>query len=81
VSADGKAGAAHMPAGPDWGCNDCAPRAAWPCPDARAGLLKEFADDRIGLHLYLASAFVRACEDMPGVQAGLLLGRFIGWAR
>ena len=71
----------HMPYGTNWVCRDCQPPAAWPCPDARARLLKEYEKDRIGMHLYLAAAMVRACQDMPTMPAGLLLGRFIGWAR
>jgi hypothetical protein len=80
VSADGQGGR-HMPAGPDWGCDDCVPRAAWPCSPARAGLRTEYKDDRIGLHMYLAAAFLKACQDMPTVPAGPLFVRFMGWAR
>jgi hypothetical protein len=63
-------------------CVECEPVAVWPCKPARVRLLEEFtAKDRIALSMYLATAFLRACEDIPDSPAGVLYRQFFGWLR
>jgi hypothetical protein len=70
-----------MPIGRDRVCTACEPRTDWPCHVARARLLDDLATDRVTTTMYLASSLVKALEDLPGVPAGLLYGRFVGWTR
>ncbi|WP_433343713.1 hypothetical protein [Micromonospora sp. CA-111912] len=75
----------HLPLRPLWLCRACA--APWPCATARLTLLREYADDRIALLIYLAGLLHEATghlytlnpHDAP--QPGQLFDRFLAWAR
>ncbi|MEH1013837.1 hypothetical protein V6U90_12110 [Micromonospora sp. CPCC 206060] len=77
--------APHTPIQPLWLCRPCAQ--PWPCPTARLTLRAEYADDRIGLSVYLCGLLHAAMRDlhrlnphdMPGPQA--MYDRFVGWNR
>ncbi|WP_320069700.1 hypothetical protein [Micromonospora sp. RTGN7] len=75
----------HLPLRPLWLCRACA--APWPCATARLTLLREYADDRIALLIYLAGLLHEAIghlytlnpHDAP--EPGQLFDRFLAWAR
>ncbi|MFG1678394.1 hypothetical protein [Micromonospora sp. NPDC049282] len=75
----------HLPVRPIWLCRCCAQ--PWPCGVARLALAAEYADDRVGLSVYLCGQLYDAATDLhrlnpndaPSPQA--LFARFIAWAR
>ncbi|GAB3152941.1 hypothetical protein GCM10027290_44860 [Micromonospora sonneratiae] len=75
--------APHRAIQPFWLCRVCA--APWPCGDGRLELLREYADDRIGLSFHLATLYVQAATDLhqihpyEGPDPGVLFQRFLGW--
>nr|WP_192772453.1 hypothetical protein [Plantactinospora soyae] len=79
VTSDGP----HLPRRPSWRCRACA--AAWPCRTARKILLTEYADDRVGLSVYLCTTLYDATADLHPLQPvdrptpRDLYRRFIGW--
>ncbi|NYT96020.1 hypothetical protein [Salinispora sp. H7-4] len=70
---------AHGPVPRVWNCGGCG--LPWPCPTRERELRAEYADAPVSLALYLGALLVRAAEDLPGVPAGPLHRRFIGWTR
>lgn len=76
---------AHLPLRPLWLCRVCA--APWPCATARLTLLREYADARVTLLIYLATLLHEAVDDLyalnpdDGPTPEQLFARFIGWAR
>jgi hypothetical protein len=85
VTARGREQRPHLPVRPIWLCRVCA--APWPCGPARLALTHEYADDRIGLTVYLASLLDEASADLhrlnpqPGPEPDDLYARFVRWAR
>jgi hypothetical protein len=79
VTSDGP----HLPRRPSWRCRACA--AAWPCRIAREILLTEYADDRVGLSVYLCTTLYDVTADLHPLQPvdrptpRDLYRRFIGW--
>ncbi|MFE9692686.1 hypothetical protein [Micromonospora sp. NPDC005806] len=75
---------AHLPLRPLWLCRDCA--APWPCAPARLTLLREYADDRVALLVYLggmlhdAAGQLHSLHPDDGPEPKQLFGRFLGWA-
>ncbi|WP_423790967.1 hypothetical protein [Micromonospora cathayae] len=75
----------HTPVRPIWLCRACA--RPWPCGTARLTLNREYADDRIGLCLYLSSQLHQAVADLYRLnpdrapEPPQLFARFLGWAR
>lgn len=69
---------AHRPVRPEWSCQDCGQE--WPCRPGKADLLAQYADDRVGLLVYLAGLLVDAVHDVP-TPPHLLLDRFLRWAK
>ncbi|GAB2936409.1 hypothetical protein GCM10027280_25580 [Micromonospora polyrhachis] len=67
----------HTPIRPLWICRNCA--GPWPCGAARLQLFREFADDRIGLCVYLASQLEHALVDLCPTPPALIHGRILGW--
>ena len=73
----------HLPRRPLWLCRACA--AAWPCGAAREALLIEYADNLVGLSVYLCSALFDATADLHTLNPDGspsprdLYARFISW--
>ncbi|MFI6133878.1 hypothetical protein [Micromonospora sp. NPDC051141] len=75
----------HLPMRPIWLCKRCAQ--PWPCAIARLALVTEYADDRLGMSVYLCGQLYEAAIDLyrlspneaPSPQA--LFARFVGWTR
>ncbi|MFC6016818.1 hypothetical protein ACFP2T_11445 [Plantactinospora solaniradicis] len=73
----------HLLRRPSWRCRACA--AAWPCQTARETLLTEYADNRVGLSVYLCATLYDATADLHTLGRDdrptprELYGRFIGW--
>lgn len=67
----------HTPIPRLWICRNCA--GPWPCGAARLRLLREFADNRLGLCVYLAAQSAIAAEDLRPTPPALIYGRFLGW--
>lgn len=51
----------HLAARPSWRCRVCA--APWPCQPAKRGLRIDYADNRVGLVLYLSALLHDAIDD------------------
>ncbi|WP_446216179.1 hypothetical protein [Micromonospora sp. IBHARD004] len=77
-------GPPHVALRPLWLCRACA--APWPCATARLTLLREYADDRVALLVYLggllhdAAGHLHALHPHDGPEPGQLFARFLGWA-
>ncbi|KXK58673.1 hypothetical protein AWW66_28450 [Micromonospora rosaria] len=74
----------HVAARPTWRCRVCA--APWPCAPSRLGLLHEYADDPVGLSVYLCVLLHEAAADLlglaePAADPADLFHRFVGWHR
>nr|WP_091127360.1 hypothetical protein [Micromonospora eburnea] len=75
---------AHLPIRPLWLCRACA--APWPCATARLTLLREYADDRVALLVYLGGMLHDAIGQLnrlhpqDGPSPERLFARFLGWA-
>lgn len=75
---------AHLPLRPLWLCRACA--APWPCAPARLALLREYAEDRVALLVYLggllhdAAGHLHTLHPEDGPDPGQLFTRFLGWA-
>lgn len=75
----------HLPLRPLWLCRACA--APWPCGPARLALIRGYADNTIGLCIYLCAALHHAVADLyrlnpnDGPDPAALFDRFIGWTR
>lgn len=67
----------HQPIRPDWTCAGCG--APWPCPTRKRQLIAHYHQTPVSLMVYLAGFFVEACQDLPGVLAGMLHERFLAW--
>lgn len=74
---------AHLAMRPLWRCRAC--ELPWPCPSARASLLREYRGDRTALLIYLASMMYEASAQLrqldPRVDAATMTDRFLSWAR
>lgn len=70
--------AAHLARRPEWDCAVCGQQ--WPCRPGQADLLAQYADDRVGLLVYLAGLLVDAVQEIPG-PPDRLLDRFLRWAK
>jgi hypothetical protein len=74
----------HTALRPLWLCRRCGQ--PWPCATARLTLKAEYAEDRVGLCVYLSAVLHEAVadlyrlnpHDMPTPEA--LFTRFIAWA-
>ncbi|MEU7171280.1 flavin reductase [Micromonospora tulbaghiae] len=57
----------------------------WPCGTARLALMAEYAEDRPGLLVYLATLMAEAGEQLAELDSGTppadLRARFLDWAR
>ena len=72
----------HLSDRPGWLCRACGH--PWPCPDARAGLLREYRAFPSLLRIYLSAQMYDAMEDMTthGDPSPLnLYERFLSWTR
>ncbi|NBE83871.1 hypothetical protein GVV04_23480 [Micromonospora sp. NEAU-HG-1] len=75
----------HLPLRPLWLCRACA--APWPCAVARLTLLREYADARVTLLMYLAGLLHDAADELytlnphDAPEPGQLFDRFLAWAR
>ncbi|WP_307804068.1 hypothetical protein [Micromonospora echinofusca] len=75
----------HQPVRPLWLCRACA--AAWPCPAARLSLRIEYADNQVGLAMYLCALMHDAITDRARVQPTHrddpqeIFTRFLAWTR
>ncbi|WP_422734978.1 flavin reductase [Micromonospora sp. WMMD558] len=67
----------HLPIRPDWTCAACGD--LWPCPTRRRQLTAHYHQTPVSLMVYLIGFFVEACQDLPGVPAGMLHQRFLAW--
>jgi hypothetical protein len=74
----------HTPLRPLWLCRACA--TPWPCPAARLSLLREYADDRVALLVYLGGMLHDAAGELHtlhphnGPEPRQLFARFLSWA-
>ncbi|MGC5033186.1 hypothetical protein [Micromonospora sp. DT229] len=74
----------HTPLRPLWLCRACA--APWPCGSARVTLLREYAQDRVALLVYLGGLLHDAADQLHtlnphgGSAPAQLFDRFVGWA-
>lgn len=68
----------HLARRPEWDCAVCGQQ--WPCRPGQADLLAQYADDRVGLLVYLAGLLVDAVQEIPG-PPDRLLERFLRWAK
>jgi len=71
--------AAHRPQRPQWTCRACA--GEWPCAEGRLELMREYADDRVGLLVYLAGLLVDAVQEVEGTPPNQVMDRFLSWAK
>jgi len=69
----------HRPLRPHWDCHACGEQ--WPCPHGKTELLHEYADDRVGLLVYLAGLLVDAVQDVQDCPPDALMERFLQWAK
>ena len=75
----------HQALRPLWICRACGE--PWPCATARLDLNREYAQDRIGLCVYLAAVLSSAMDDLyrlnphDAPEPPALFQRFLGWAR
>ncbi|NES26397.1 hypothetical protein GCE86_28260 [Micromonospora terminaliae] len=73
----------HTPLRPVWCCRACGQ--PWPCAQARLLLKAEYADDQIGLSLYLCGLLHEAARDLyrlnpdDGPAPADLFRRFVAW--
>ncbi|SDY10613.1 hypothetical protein SAMN05444365_101687 [Micromonospora pattaloongensis] len=73
----------HTPLRPIWLCRACA--APWPCGSARLALTAEYADDPVGLCVYLCATLHEAVADLyrlnpdDGPDPRAVFERFLGW--
>ncbi|MEU8070231.1 MULTISPECIES: hypothetical protein [unclassified Micromonospora] len=73
----------HTPLRPMWCCRSCGQ--PWPCPTARLLLHGEYADNRIGLSIYLCGLMYEATRDLYRLNPddapapADLFARFVGW--
>jgi hypothetical protein len=67
--------AEHLPQRPVWTCRECGKD--WPCADARASMLVEYAEFPATLLIYLDSQHGAAMADLGAPD----LARFLWWAR
>jgi hypothetical protein len=67
----------HVPVRPGWECAACGQD--WPCADRRHRLLAEYAGNRIGLAMLLASYMLDALAERPDLAPTELRSRFLGW--
>lgn len=71
----------HRPGRPHWRCTACG--APYPCGPARLTLLTEYAGDRLGLAVHLATTMLDAVDDTYRLGArpdtSNLHARFLGW--
>jgi hypothetical protein len=65
----------HTPCRPAWHCAECG--WAWPCDDARENLAVELSPSALILHMYGYAG--DAAIDLPGMPAGEMMARFVGW--
>ncbi len=74
---------AHTALRPMWCCRACGQ--PWPCAPARLVLKAEYADDQIGLSLYLCGLLHEAARDLyrlnpdAGPSPADLFRRFVAW--
>jgi hypothetical protein len=73
----------HVERRPDWTCKGCELPNSWPCPAARAELLRDFGCSRTTLRFILSMKMYDAINDAHG-QPRLgpvpdLYERFLGW--
>jgi hypothetical protein len=71
----------HNARRPEWTCRACGEE--WPCVPRRQELLAEIAThgETAATLVYLAVQMTQACTDLPGLTAGQMHDRFLGWAR
>ncbi|GHJ16524.1 hypothetical protein [Micromonospora sp. AKA38] len=76
-------GQPHHPVRPVWLCRvDGQP---WPCPPARAALLRDYDGDLVGLAVYLAVTLHDAVRDLYALnpddapEPAVLWDRFLAW--
>ncbi|MFF5175969.1 hypothetical protein ACFY3U_25545 [Micromonospora sp. NPDC000089] len=73
----------HTPLRPMWCCRACGQ--PWPCGRARLLLKTEYADNPIGLSLYLCGLLYEAARDLyrlhpdDGPSPTELFDRFVAW--
>jgi hypothetical protein len=69
----------HWPMRPSWVCRWCSD--PWPCPSARAYLLRSFHDATVSLSLSMAQHLHDAMRERPSEPSGDMHSRFLGWIR
>ncbi|SBT54162.1 hypothetical protein [Micromonospora narathiwatensis] len=73
----------HTPLRPMWCCRACGQ--PWPCPQARLLLKAEYAENQIGLSIYLCGMLYAAARDLyqlhpdDGPAPADLFTRFVAW--
>lgn len=74
----------HQPQRPLWLCRNCAQ--PWPCGRARVTLIREYAEARTVLRVYLASCMHEAIADLVRLNPDTAPSpadfwrRFLAWA-
>ncbi|MEU4568686.1 flavin reductase [Micromonospora sp. NPDC023956] len=68
----------HVAARPCWRCKRCG--APWPCQPAKLYLLGLYADNRLGLSMYLGEVMAVAASELPDDGTNII-ERFVSWAR
>ena len=74
----------HTPLRPLWCCRACGQ--PWPCAPARLLLTREYADNPVGLSIYLSGLFYEATRDLyrlnpdDGASPRDLFARFVAWS-
>lgn len=66
----------HLPQRPEWTC--AADGKPWPCPGARVHLRSQYADDQLGLSMYMSAQLINAAADLGDLPPDLF-NRFMAW--
>ncbi|MFC0504202.1 hypothetical protein [Micromonospora costi] len=69
----------HAPRRPSWKCRRC--EHDWPCPQAKATLLREHERDVAGLAVQLATYYFDAAMDLLTVSPEAPYDRLVSWSR
>lgn len=71
----------HLPVPGLWACDGCPDDAPWPCDTARAGMVRAYGPDRIGLAIFMAGLYLQALADLHTEPHDELYDRFVAWTR
>ncbi|MFY1650156.1 flavin reductase [Solwaraspora sp. WMMB762] len=72
----------HIASRPHWNCRECGTE--WPCESAKIEITADWANDRVGMCVYLATLMYEAIDDLLECDAEQLsppdlYRRFLRW--